>query len=208
MEYRRAIRLQAKKYEYSTDDSNNSGSSDFLERAMVKLHAKIDPEYKKPLQSWENERWENLEEVRWKGMRSFQPRESTNSHRDPQRDQPLPPRRLPEGTNNPTDEEPAMEGEVQLIMTTSSDGSEVVTTNSNGSEVVVGRDGDDNDIEIGTSNGRFPSSPGQIPLIPGRLRNDDGDPCECSCCVIGEGQTTRPFLDRENKLRFIFGEGG
>ena len=49
-------------------------ASRFYENFSIKLYDStgIDPEYKKPLESWENERWENLELVRWKGQRSFQ----------------------------------------------------------------------------------------------------------------------------------------
>lgn len=61
------MRDQAEKY-----SENGSGNIAFLELAMIELQSKIDPDYKRPLESWENCRWENLEAVRWKGRRSFQ----------------------------------------------------------------------------------------------------------------------------------------
>ena len=84
IEYQRIVLEQSEKYQYNigggnngngnAGGTNNNNSNKFLELAMVELQSNIDPEYKKPLEAWENERWENLEHVRWKGQRSFQQR--------------------------------------------------------------------------------------------------------------------------------------
>jgi len=210
MEYRRAVRQQATKYEYrrtntidingnnnnngnayvlgNTDSYDNSGSSEFLERAMVELTAKIDPEYKKPLQTWENERWESLEEVRWKGWRSFQRRGDQQQQQQQQQHPPIPLQRQRRSRHdNINNDEDNTDEMVQIIMTTNSnDGSERVGTS-------IG-----SDVNANVNNDRATNT--------SYLRNDNGDVCECSCCV--QGGASRPFIDREHRMRYIFGEGG
>ena len=46
------------------------------------------------------------------------------------------------------------------------------------------------------------SSNNDIPTTA--LRDNNGNICECSCCIIG----SRGFLDPSTKMRYIFGEGG
>ncbi|OEU14293.1 hypothetical protein FRACYDRAFT_240827 [Fragilariopsis cylindrus CCMP1102] len=46
------------------------------------------------------------------------------------------------------------------------------------------------------------SSNNNIPTTA--LRDNNGNICECSCCIIG----SRGFLDPSTKMRYIFGEGG
>ena len=176
-EYRESVHFQAAKY-------NRSGT-DFLERAMVDLQSKIDPEYKMPLESWENERWENLEEVRWKGRSSFQPREeavgfdsigenndeSNVANNDESNDE-----------NNDENNEDVV-GETPEPMVEMS-GRSVLAPISNA-----------NSIDL---------SPRVMPIESGRLCDENGKICECSCCEQG----SRSFIDRKHRMRYIFGEGG
>ena len=177
-EYKLAVLRQAKRYEYqsSSSSSNTDGrwNSQFLERAMVKLQSKIDPEYKRPLQPWENERWENLEEVRWKGKRSFQltgEEAAADPYRQRFRDESVPRAGSSSSSNNDrssnnngNDDDPN-EQLVQFIMTSSTDSS----------------------------------------MRDEPPRNTDGEVCECSCCL--QGGSNRSFIDKEQRMRYIFGEG-
>ena len=177
---------------------------------MVELQSKIDPEYKKPLQSWENERWENLEEVRWKGQRSFQQRRQQRQRQTQQQQR---------SSSGMGDNDEA----VQLIMTTNSntslsDGTDVSNDGGNGNVIGIGNVGTGSVTTATTaSRHRRPSQnrsnstsiisnhPSMPTIVAGRLRGYDGNVCECSCCVQGASHS---FIDREHGMRYLFGEGG
>lgn len=202
-EYREIIRRQAQKHDIN--------SSEFLERAMVELHSKIDPEYKMPLESWENERWENLEEVRWKGRRSFQPRH-----------EPRLLRRNLTGTSQGLDTMAPMESleeGLDFISTINASGSDASNDeNNDGGTGGTAREASNSlmlptamttttiSIENRTALAPIANSNSTELLMPvdaGRLRDEDGNVCECSCCEQG----SRLFIDREHNMRYIFGEG-
>lgn len=179
-EYRQSVRFQAEKY--------NRNGSDFLERAMVDLHSKIDPKYKMPLESWENERWQNLEEVRWKGRSSFQPR------------------------HEPREEEAGFDAIIDSIAS--------LSVGENSDENNDENDDENNEDVVGESSEPMVDTSGRSVLAPianstdlslrvmpiesGRLRDENGKICECSCCEQG----CRLFIDRKHRMRYIFGEGG
>eukprot|EP00531_Pseudo-nitzschia_arenysensis_P001420 CAMPEP_0116148976 /NCGR_PEP_ID=MMETSP0329-20121206/18674_1 /TAXON_ID=697910 /ORGANISM="Pseudo-nitzschia arenysensis, Strain B593" /LENGTH=544 /DNA_ID=CAMNT_0003645205 /DNA_START=46 /DNA_END=1680 /DNA_ORIENTATION=- len=189
-EYRDSVLLQAEKYSFSN-------GSDFLEKAMVGLQSKIDPGYKMPLQPWENVRWENLEEVRWKGIRPFQSRQNLTFARPYQSiNQDLqgelaeieisnnlssPDSEFDEGENNDENNENNDNNEIEAIDSPNSRSILAPIANANSSEL----------------------SPMRRMMTTGRLRDADGNICECSCCEQG----SRHFLDREHKMRYFFGEG-
>ena len=164
---------------------------------MVGLQSKIDPGYKMPLQPWENVRWENLEEVRWKGIRPFQSRQNLTFARPYQsRNQDLqgelaeieisnnlssPDSEFDEGENNDENNENNDNNEIEAIDSPNSRSILAPIANANSSEL----------------------SPMRRMMTTGRLRDADGNICECSCCEQG----SRHFLDREHKMRYFFGEG-
>ena len=207
-EYRENVRLQAEKYSYEN-------GSDFLEKAMVGLQAKIDPAYKMPLQPWEHVRWENLEEVRWKGIRSFQSRKASNNvHRHSDSNQHMD-TNLVENVENHVVQE--AENEIEQ-----NDDEEVAELDINNylslSDIDENEENDENnnnEIEtVGSPNGRSVLAPianaNSSELSPtrqlmptGHLRDEDGKVCACSCCEQG----SRQFLDSQHKMRYFFGEG-
>ena len=183
-EYRESVRLQAEKY-------NRSNGSDFLERAMVELQSKIDPEYKKPLEPWENVRWENLEEVRWKGKRPFQSRRAPHLRRS--------------SIHMMQEDEAEIEFAASHATETESDG-EANDENVENAEGAVSPSHRSILAPIANANSTELSSPSRqmMSMEAGRLCDQDGNLCECSCCEQG----SRHFLDKEHKMRYFFGEGG
>jgi hypothetical protein len=213
---------------------------------MVELQSKIDPEYKKPLESWENERWENLELVRWKGQRSFQQqRQGQQGQGVGGRITPPHPRpSLVDNDNNidtTDDHDGDDDDDVQLIMTTNSntsipDDNELEngdiscdigggdigtnvhgnntdnindlisrarrTTRSLSSSVAVAVATNSNSNSNSNSNINSSNSHNAAPLTA--LRDNNGNICKCSCCIIG----SHCFIDPSTKMRYIFGEGG
>ena len=200
-EYRENVQHQAQKY--------CRNDSDFLERAMVELVSKIDPEYKQPLESWENERWENVEEAGWKGQRSFQIRNEARS-----------PRRNLSGNFNgavtmASPIEDLEEGqEVEYLMSTNSSAS--LFASSSNDENNDENDNENNENNTATSPNQravlapianansAELTPQVMPMDIGHPRDIDGNICRCSCCEQG----SRTFIDRNHKMRYIFGEGG
>lgn len=179
--YREKVRRQAEKY--------SRNDADFLEQAMVGLQSKIDPHYKMPLESWENVRWENLEEARWKGKRSFQSRKLL--------------RRLPVRSSSNNDVV-AMHPAQSFVTAASSNDS----VSSDESE-----ENDENNEDVvrpvlspianANSTDLSPTRT-MMPIEADRLRDENGEICKCSCCEQG----SRSFLDREQNMRYLFGEGG
>jgi len=192
VDYRASILRQAQKYDRNC--------AEFLERAMVELQSKIDPDYKMPLESWENERWENLEEVRWKGRRSFQPRHEPHLLRQrPGSGNVL-------ATMAPTG---SLEEEgVQFIMATNSSASPSAGTSNDDegslrfSFQAPNANANTNANANANANTDLISPP--ITTEASRLRDVDGNVCECSCCKHG----SRSFVDRKHRMRYLFGEGG
>ena len=175
-EYRESVRLQAEKYNHG---------SDFLEKAMVGLQSKIDPEYKMPLQPWENVRWENLEEIRWKGIRSFQSRNTSFlRHRISSQDEVA----ESESSNNLSSASDDGENNDENI----NHNNEVVDSPS--SRLVL--------VPIANTNSSELSSTRQM-MSTAFFCDEDGNVCECSCCK----QVSRQFLDKTEKMRYFFGEG-
>ena len=190
-EYRESVLRQAEKY--------NLTGTDFLERAMVELQSKIDAEYKMPLEPWENERWENLEKVRWKGKRSFQTQYEQRRWRpsgtaispvvSPEEDQFFPTIQssasLSDGSSNDENINDSAEGEPPDLALSAADDRPVLApiANPNSSEL---------------------SSPPRMPIASDRILKDDGNICDCSCCRQG----SRSFIDRDHRMRYLFGEGG
>jgi hypothetical protein len=170
-EYRESVCFQAEKYHRS--------GSDFLERAMVELQSKIDPEYKMPLESWENERWENLEEVRWKGRSSFQPR---HEPREEEVGYDAIIASLSVGASNDENNEDVVGGSSDPMIETSHRSILAPIANANSTDL----------------------SPRVMPIEAGRLHDENGNVCKCSCCEQG----SRSFIDRKHRMRYLFGEGG
>ncbi len=175
-EYRETVRLQAEKYNHG---------SDFLEKAMVGLQSKIDPEYKMPLQPWENVRWESLEEVRWKGIRSFQSRNTPFlRHRISSQDEVA----EIESSNNLSAESDDSENNDENI----NSNNEVIDSPS--SRSVLAPIANANSSEL---------SPTRQMMSTAFFCDEDGNVCECSCCK----QVSRQFLDKTENMRYFFGEG-
>ena len=188
---------------------------------MVELQSKIDADYKKPLEPWENERWENLEEVRWKGRRSFQGRCEPRGGWHPSVTTAVAP------VASSEEEEdvrflPSARSSASLSVDSGNDENQNQNQNENRQDGAGGVDNDDNGLTpepaldaaaaVGRSvlapiananSSELLSSPARIPSDT-RIRNDDGEICDCSCCRQG----SRSFIDRDHRMRYLFGEGG
>ncbi len=183
-EYRDSVLLQAEKY-------NFTNGSDFLEKAMVGLQSKIDPEYKMPLQPWENVRWENLEEVRWKGIRPFQSRKNTTYAR-------------PYQSRRQDEQEEHAEIEISNSLSSEGENNDENDDTNNSNEIEAMDSPSSRSILAPIANANSSElSPMRRMMTTGRLSDGNGNICECSCCEQG----SRHFLDTKHKMRYFFGEG-